>query len=55
MRLIFEKAGFEIVEQGRAWNYHSLSYLASLIGLKVKSSLTLHLPIGNQYLIARKK
>ena len=55
MRKIFEKAGFEVLEQGRAWNYHSFGYLASLLGFKIKSNLTFHLPIGNQYLIARKK
>ena len=68
MRLIFEATDFKVIEQGCVWNTYSIAYLFHLLPLPrqlkdvvlhtlkaaIFGRLTVTLPLGNLYLIARK-
>ncbi len=68
LRALFERAGFEVCEAGPVWNRYSLGYFAGLLPVPASVRWAVHrllagtglhrlpawLPLGNQYLIARK-
>lgn len=68
LRTLFEQVDFEVCENGPAWNRYSLGYLTRLVPLPGclrhwlatllrctgLTQLSVWLPLGNQYLIARK-
>ena len=67
MRAIFANNGFQVREDGRAWNDYSLNYLARLFPFpnaikpavlgaisRTVGGVRLRAPLGNLYLVARK-